>query len=118
MPAHLLDQGPQPMPLALSAKTGGPAAILDPMGKATQDGGNRGLETGPMGKRAETEGELTIRAAITAKEKRLFAKLIKIGCDKAVPPDPPPAARTVGRTGPRELSLPFENLLDADIHME
>ncbi len=106
------------MPLALSAKTDGPAAILEPMGKTTQDGGNRGLETGPMGKRAETKGELTIRAAITAKEKRLSTKLVKIGCDKTVPPDPALAARTVRGTGPRELSLPFENLLDADIHME
>lgn len=106
------------MPLALSAKTGRPAAIPEPMGKAIQNCGNRGLETGPVGKGAEAEGELTIRAAITAKKKRLSAKFIKIGGDKAVPPDPPMAARTVGRTGPREPLLQFENPLDADIHLE
>jgi hypothetical protein len=71
-----------------------------------------------VGKGAEAEGQPTIRAAITAKKKRLSAKLIKIGRNKAVPPDPPMAARTVGWTGPRELPLQFENLLDADIHME
>ena len=86
------------------------------MGKALEDDQNGSLETGPVGKRAETKGELTIGAPIPAEKKRT-GQSVKIGLDKPMPPDPPVTSWTIRRPGPGKKLALLENFLDADIHL-
>jgi hypothetical protein len=70
-----------------------------------------------VGKRAKTKGELTIGASIPA-EKNRPGQSVKVGRDKPVPPDSPMTARAIRRPRPGKKLALFENLLDADIHLE
>jgi hypothetical protein len=105
------------MPRTLPTETHRPTTLPDTMTKTFGDRLNRRLETGPVGKRAKTKGELTIGTTIAPKINHP-GHSVEIGHDKAMPPEPSVTSRAIRRPGPgKKLSL-LENVLDAHIHLE
>ncbi len=105
------------MPLTLTGRKRRPTVESKTMGQTRKDGSYRSLKTRPIIPRPKPQDQMTVRTSITPQEKGL-GKTIEIGLYKTMPPNPTMTPRTVRRPGPGEELAPFENLLDADIHLQ
>lgn len=101
----------EPVSLAGTGTGSSPPALLETMGEAVADIGNRGLKAAPIIDWASGDDQPAGGTAITA-HKDWMGRIVEEPGGKSVSPDAPATAWTARRFGPGKISTELNDALD------